>query len=88
MSDITNINHRVEVNAMSNIIKYVHYGKEVFVQADLKGKHKEHCLCWKCGAFNPEDREKNCPIATLLFSCCVLLNIVTPVWECPNFMEE
>jgi hypothetical protein len=26
------------------IIKYKHHGREVFVQEELKGKHREHCL--------------------------------------------
>lgn len=33
------------------IEKYIHHGKEVFVDSELKGKHKQHCLCWKCGKF-------------------------------------
>lgn len=27
------------------IEKYEHYGSVVSVRSDLKGRHKEHCLC-------------------------------------------
>lgn len=65
---------------------YTHYGANVIVRADLKGKHREHCLCYACDSFKPEDREKNCKVASLLYAVCVALNMVTPVWECPNFV--
>ena len=68
-------------------IKYNHHGKEVMVREDLKGKHREHCLCWKCAFFNPEDRKVNCPIANALFGMNIMYNIVTPVWECEKFVE-
>ena len=75
---------------MGKIIKYFHHGPGVpiSVDSDLKGKHREHCLCWQCGLFYPEDREKNCPIASTLYALNVLLNIVTPVWECPEFVQD
>ena len=67
------------------MIKYEHHGKEVWVSSNLKGHHKKCCLCWSCDNFIPNDREKNCKIANLLFSACQAFNIVTPVWECPEW---
>lgn len=71
------------------VIKYNHHGNEVFVLNGKEGKHRDHCLCWCCGKFysEPEDMHQNCPIAKLLFSICVLLKLVTPVWECPNWIH-
>ena len=73
---------------MKTIIKYEHWGKEVSVFEHLKGKHKEHCLCWICEKFNPNDRDKNCKIASENYALCVKYNVVTPVWECPEFEEK
>lgn len=65
--------------------QYNHHGKEVWVKSDLKGKHREHCLCWTCNHFEPDIRVKNCKIAEVLFGVCIEYNIVTPVWECPGY---
>lgn len=74
---------------MGKIIKYEHHGVEVFVDEDLKGKHRGHSLCWKgCKRFHPEDREKNCCIANLIYALDVALGLTTPVWECSKFIEE
>ena len=59
----------------------------VWVDAELKGKHRDHCLCFSCNRFSPDDREKNCPRANLLYSFCVLMDMTTPVYECPEFRE-
>ena len=67
------------------ITDYIHHGTSVFVDENLKGKHREHCLCWKCGKFVPEDRDKNCQVANLLFAACCAFSITTPVWECPQW---
>ena len=72
---------------MGTIIKYEHYGKKVYVDEDLLGKHREHCLCWKCKIFKPESRIENCRIANLNYAICLLTGIVSPVWECPDFEE-
>jgi len=66
-------------------VKYDHHGWQVYVDSELKGYHREHCLCYKCSKFKPEDREGNCKIANMLYSLCVLAGITTPVWECPEF---
>ena len=70
--------------------KYDHFGngKEEWVRSDLKGKHREHCLCWSCHLFNSEDRDKNCKIARANYAHCVEFNLVLPVWECPEFVEK
>ena len=72
---------------MGKIISYVHHGVIVFVDEDLKGKHRKHCLCWRCRNFTPDDRENNCRIASLNYAMCQLEGLVTPVYECPEFDE-
>jgi len=68
--------------------KYEHHGRMVWVDSELKGKHRDHCLCHKCCRFIPDDREENCPIANVVYRVNVLTGITTPVWECPEFEEE
>lgn len=70
------------------IIKYVHHGKEVSVRGDLKGKHWDHCLCATCEKLNTEDPDVNCPVACELFQLCVRHDLVSPVWECPNYKAK
>lgn len=72
---------------MGDIIRYEHHGAEVCVDEDLKGKHRSHCLCFRCAKFCPENREKSCPRANLLYAYCVAFDMVTPVYECPEFEE-
>ena len=69
------------------VIKYNHHGNDVFVMKDNKGRHRESCLCWMCGKFYLETQSENCPIAKLLYNVCVLLKLVTPVWECPVWIR-
>ncbi len=64
---------------------YEHYGTNVKVRADLKGLHRDHCLCYKCEEFAPGTK-RNCPIAVEIYANCVKYNVVTPVWECPQFV--
>jgi len=73
---------------MGKIIKYDHHGKEVFVDEDLKGKHREHCLCHKCNKLDVTDPIKNCKIAQTNFLICCEYNITTPVYECSAFEEK
>lgn len=74
------------------VIKYNHHGNNVFVLKDKQGQHRDHCLCWICGKFYPEPEvpvkavNKNCPIARILYLMCVLYKLVTPVWECPEWI--
>lgn len=69
---------------MSVIVRYEHHGAEVAVNVDLKGKHRDHCLCFTCDHFKP-GTEGNCPIARKVYATCVEHNLVTPVYECPDF---
>jgi len=71
---------------MGRIVEYSHYGVLVAVDEDLKGKHREHCLCYRCNLFHP-NQETNCPIAQSLYEICVKENVVTPVYECRVFIE-
>jgi hypothetical protein len=67
------------------IMKYEHHGKEVFVMSHLKGKHREHCLCFQnCKYFKPNTQE-NCKIAQAVFENCVKFGTITPMWECPEY---
>ncbi len=68
--------------------QYMHHGKNMWVNSNLKGKHKKHCLCWSCSKFFPGDSDKNCSIAQRLFEININDNIVTPVWECENFKRK
>ncbi len=72
---------------MGTIERYVHHGRKVYVDVLLKGKHRYHCLCFRCSSFVPRDRVLNCDVAEMLYRICCVTNIVTPVWECPNFVE-
>lgn len=62
---------------------------KVFVKEELKGTHREHCLCYECGSLmNPDGtfkREGACPIAKELYQFVVRNGLVTPVFECPKF---
>lgn len=71
---------------MKKVIRYVRHNKSVAVFAKYIGIHREHCLCWDCGKFYHDDREKNCPIANILYSMCVAFGLTTPVWECETYV--
>jgi len=66
---------------------YLHHDGYVVVQKHLKGKHREHCLCWQgCNKFKPG--KDNCRKSNLLFAFCQAFNMTTPVWECPDYTTE
>jgi len=67
---------------------YEHHGNEVWVDEDLKGKHRDHCLCYSCSKFYPLQRDENCQISNLVYATCVALKLTLPVWECPYFQEK
>jgi len=67
--------------------KYIHHGSETWVRSEIKGKHREYCLCFSCDKFNLTDREKNCPKANMLYALDVALKMTTPVFECEDFNE-
>ena len=73
---------------MGQIIQYVHHGATVCVDEELKGKHRSHCLCFRCKRFNPGVPETNCSTANLLYAVCIRCDVVTPVYECPLFEEK
>ena len=68
------------------IERYTHHGVEVAVQSELKGLHREHCLCHKCELFKPASAD-NCEIAQATFVNCVKFGTTTPMYECPKFVE-
>jgi len=71
-----------------DFIKYKHHDEEVTVREDLKGKHREYCLCFQGGKkFKPGNVE-NCDIAESVYTHCAIFDIVTPVWECPDFEQK
>ena len=76
------------VTGKKNYEKYIHHGNEVWVRSDLKGSHRDHCLCHSCSKLNIDDRAKNCPIAKALYDNCVNFKVVTPVFECPEFVSK
>lgn len=81
-------NYSMEGNVNNQIEKYEHHGQLVTVRSDLKGKHREYCLCFRdCKYFHPSTIE-NCPIASALFTICCQHNVVTPVWECKLYEEK
>lgn len=67
---------------------YEHHGVMVAVNPELKGEHRQHCLCFECRKFKPGAPETNCPIANLNYAICLAHNIVTPVYECPKFKSK
>jgi hypothetical protein len=72
---------------MAKFEQYEHHGSLVWVNKELKGKHREHCLCFSCANFNPGKPETNCPIANLNYAVCLAEGMVLPVYECPKFVE-
>jgi len=73
------------INLFNMITKIQKFGKELAVQEQLVGKHRDHCLCWqKCKYFKPNE-EDNCPIAQDLFEFDKKFGVTTPVWECETY---
>ncbi len=70
---------------MGKIVWYEHHGAMVAVDSDLKGKHRDHCLCFKgCRRFKP-DTPENCDRAEQNYRACKVNDMVMPVWECPVY---
>lgn len=73
---------------MGKKVSYQHHGERpVFVDEDLKGKHRDHCLCYSCDRFQPGTAD-HCPIAQRVYETCVAFDLVTPVYECPEYVEK
>lgn len=67
--------------------RYVHHGEQpVWVRMDLRGRHRDHCLCFDCRRFHPGS-DGNCPVAQTVYQNCLNYDLVTPVWECPRFLQ-
>lgn len=64
--------------------RYTHHGSEVEVVSELRGRHREVCLCYSCKHFLP-GTTANCEIARAVYDNCVKFNLVTPMVECPRF---
>ena len=68
-------------------MQYEHHNNKVWTATETKGKHRAHCLCYSCELFAP-DTSENCAIANKVFELCVRHSLVTPVFECPIFLEK
>lgn len=69
---------------MQQTEQYEHHGRQVHVISALKGKHREHCLCFQCDRFKPGE-DDHCPIARLNYQMCVDHGLVSPVYECASY---
>lgn len=72
---------------MRPVERYVHHPQygPVTVLSEVKGKHRDHCLCYNgCVHFKP-GQPNNCHIAEAVFANCVKYGLVTPVYECPVY---
>jgi len=65
-------------------VYYRHHDASVWVRQDLKGRHREHCLCYECSKFKP-GKQDHCRRAIDNYDWCVKYDMVSPVWECPSF---
>ena len=73
------------VTKSTMIEKYNHHGTEVSVQSHLRGRHREHCLCFQdCKFFKPAT-DDNCEIAQANYELCVKYGTTQPMWECPKY---
>ena len=70
------------LGGFDEFVKYEHHGAEVSVRENLKGLHRDHCLCHSCSELD------KCITAKELFKLNKRFGITTPVWECPNFNEN
>lgn len=71
---------------MKTYEQYEHHGKLVWVNKDIRGTHRDYCLCFSCSLFHPNTPD-NCKIAQELYELDVQHNLTTPVFECPIFNE-
>lgn len=67
---------------MGEIIQYTHHNWNVFVDEALQGKHRQHCLCFRCNLFAPQQIH-NCAIAQQNLELCQRFGLTLPVYECP-----
>ena len=69
---------------MPEFIQRMHHGRLVWVDEELKGLHRDYCLCYSCDKFFPDSVEANCKTAKAVYQLCVAEGLVLPVWECPR----
>lgn len=70
---------------MDPIITFKHHGVMVKAFMDIAHLHTEHCMCFRgCAKFHPGE-PTNCKKAQRLYELCVEEDIVTPVYECPDY---
>ena len=62
--------------------RYQWHGNVVWVDSELKDKHRERNLCFSC------DLLEDCSLAKELYAFCVKNTMATPVAMCPNFKEK
>ena len=67
------------------IVKYDRFGHEIYGFEEMKGRNREHCMCYYCHQFHPKE-ETNCPIAQGLYDYDRQHNVTTPVFECGEFV--
>ena len=85
---ITVISFLGRSNVTKRFEQYKHHGADlVRVRSDLKGEHQDFCLCYDCKRFHP-GTQANCRISQAVFELCVEHNLVTPMWECPTFIQD
>jgi len=68
------------------IEKFFHH-RDTWGFQELRGKHREVCLCWSCKKFRPEHSD-NCFIAESVFNLNKTHGITTPVLECSVFERK
>ena len=64
---------------------------QVFAKSELVGQHRQHCLCYECsGLMKPNGEFKKrgaCKIAKAYYRMAIKHSTVTPVFECPQFVQ-
>ena len=70
---------------MSNIERYEHHGTDVAVQSELKGKHREHCLCYQdCDRFVVANNSQAVVVRNLEREIKALLEYAEKGSTCPR----
>jgi hypothetical protein len=67
-------------------IKYIHDKREVWVKLENVTLHDDFCICHECEGYSP-GHDTHCPIAQEVSELNKKYGLVTPVWECPDFVE-
>jgi hypothetical protein len=67
---------------MSEIIKELHYGEEVWTNTVTDAMRKIECLCLNCNNIS------HCPMAHRFFDACKEENIALMVTRCKSFTDK